>query len=345
LSDDAMVETPSDPDSDVPQLSVDDLTPADQAAGKDPPAVVNTGKAAGAAGFDSWKVALSEWIAALGSAQNPPFYKGATFPDAEWSRLLRVFTVSAALVAVITVTGDSVPDLAAKSGTAIPTHAFLSAVTLFACYGAVYSVYSWIFGVRVTARQTLFCFALVLTPWLPIFALLKFYGGGLGITWFVLMWCLVLHVVQLSARAISIVSGASVPRVVLSFLVGVGLAILAVMSQAPVEVSTKTTVTASSTTVGATEVFTAKIAKVVSGGGIPTGTVKFLGQNGITYKEDALVGADGVATFSTIITRPGPYCVQAEYSGDAKDAASTSPIVAFDILDTPTAVTSPEHVR
>ena len=341
MSDDAVVETPADPDSNDQQPPADDPAPADQPGGKNPPAAGHTGKPAATAGFDTWKVALSEWISALGSAQNPPFYKGATFPDEEWPRLLRVFTVSTALAAVITVTGNSVPDLAGKSGTAAPTHAFLSFITLFACYGAIYSVYSWIFGVRVTARQTLFCFALVLTPWLPLCALLKFYGGGLGITWLVLIWCLVLHVGQLIARAISIVSGASVFRVVLSFLLGAGLAILAVVSQAPVEVPTKTTVTASSATAGAPEVFTAK---VVSSGGTPTGSVKFLGPNGITYGE-ARVGADGVATFSTIIAHAGPYCVQVEYSGDPRDVASTSTILAFNVLDAPTTAASPQPAK
>lgn len=338
MSDDTVAEAPADPDSNDPQSPADNPAPTDQPGGKNPSASGHSGKTGAAAGFDTWKIALSEWISALGSAQNPPFYKGATFPDEEWARLLRVFTVSTALAAVITVTGDSVPDLAAKSGVAAPTHAFLSAITLFTCYGAVYSVYSRIFGVRVTARQTLFCFALVLTPWLPVFALLKFYGGGLGITWLVLVWGLALHVVQLTARAISIVSGVSVFRVFLSFLLGASLAILAVVSQTPIEVSTKTTVTASSATAGAPEVFTAK---VVSSGGTPTGSVKFLGPNGITYGE-APVGADGVAAFSTIIANAGPYCVQVEYSGDPRDAASTSKILAFDVLDAPTPAASPE---
>ena len=258
--------------------------------------------------------------------------------------MLRVFTVSTALAAVITVTSDTLPGLAAKSGTVAPTHEFLSAITLFACYGAVYSVYSPIFGVRVTARQTLFCFALVLVPWLPVFALLKYYGGDLGVAWFFLFWG--------PDFAFGAVDGQShqhrvrsleVPRLSvfrarcrLGHFSGFGASVR-------VEVRTETIVTASSATVGTPEVFTAKVT-VISGSGTPTGSVKFLGADGITYYENAPLDANGTARFSTIIAR-GASCVQAQYSGDSRAAPSTSTIRAFSVLDAPATPALPEPAK
>jgi hypothetical protein len=176
---------------------------------------------------EKWQVALSEWIAALGTPQNPPFSPGATFPDSEWGRVVRVFTVSTALAGVITIAGNAVPNLVAS---VIPDHKVLSALTLFACFGAVYSVYSWMFGVHINTRQVFFCFSLVITPWFPVYALIKATGGNLGVVWFVLLWGLSLHIFFLIARAISIVAKAGMFRVFLSLLAGALLAVAAVFT-------------------------------------------------------------------------------------------------------------------
>lgn len=176
--------------------------------------------------------ALDEWLAGMNGPQNPPFCLNAKFPDSEWGHFFRIFAVSTALAGTIAVARSYVPKLFAP---VLPDAQSLKALTIFACFGVIYSLYSRIFGVSITVRQALFCFALILTPWLPLYALIRTMGGNLGIVWFLAIGALGVYVFSLTARAIHIVSGAHILRVILSLLLGLALAVTAVVTYIPVQ--------------------------------------------------------------------------------------------------------------
>ena len=75
MSDDTVEGTPADPNSDDRQPPANDPAPPDQPTGRNAPAAGRSEKPV-TAGFDTWKVALSDWISALGSPQDPPFSPG-----------------------------------------------------------------------------------------------------------------------------------------------------------------------------------------------------------------------------------------------------------------------------
>jgi hypothetical protein len=176
--------------------------------------------------------ALNEWVAGMGGPQDPPFYFGSKFPDSEWNRFFRVFAVSTALAGTVAVARDFAPKLLEP---VIPDGRSLGVLTVFACFGVVYRLYSKLFGISITIRQSLFCFMLITTPWFPLYVLLKTNGANLGIVWFLLMPGLGVYVFFLLARAIHIVSGASMVRVALSLLLAVVLAFAAFATHVPAQ--------------------------------------------------------------------------------------------------------------
>jgi hypothetical protein len=172
--------------------------------------------------------ALSEWVTGISPPQDPPFARGTRFPDSEWNHFFRVFSVSTALSGTV-FAGHAI---ATKNfGVPIPSTESLKALVMFAFFGLIYSLYSRLFGVAISLRQSLFCLALVITPWLPIYLLLKALGASLGAMWLFLAVGLAIYVLGLIARAIHMVTGVPPLRVVLSLLFGLVLAIFAAMTR------------------------------------------------------------------------------------------------------------------
>lgn len=173
-------------------------------------------------------MALNEWVDGLNGPRYPLFSPGADFPDSEWAHFFRLFTVSTTLAGAVAAVRGLVPDLLRSVR---PDGPSLGVVTIFACCGVFYSLYAKAFGVSITIRQSLFSFALVTTPWLPIYALLKANGGNLGVLWFFALPGLGIYVFILVARAIRIVSGASRIRVIVSLLAPLPLVMVALLPQ------------------------------------------------------------------------------------------------------------------
>jgi hypothetical protein len=169
-------------------------------------------------------MALNDWLAGLAGPQPPTFVRDATFPDEEWARFFRIFAVSTVLVGAITAAVKFAPQLLQQVA---PDNRSLGALTIFACCAVFYSLYARALGIIISIRQSLFCFALTLTPWYPLYMLIQANGGNLGIMWFVLEGYLALHVFILVARAVKIVSGAPYVRVITSLLVAILFASLA----------------------------------------------------------------------------------------------------------------------
>lgn len=169
-------------------------------------------------------MALNDWLAGLGGPQAPTFVHAAAFPDEEWARFFRMFTVSTVLIGAITAAVKFAPQLFQQVG---PDNRSLGVLTVFVCCAVFYSLYARIFGITISIRQSLFCFALTLTPWYPLYVLIQANGGNLGILWFVLQGYVALHVFILVVRAVRIVSGASPLRVVASLFAAIILASLA----------------------------------------------------------------------------------------------------------------------
>lgn len=172
--------------------------------------------------------ALNDWVAGMSGPQDPPFHLRANFPDSEWGRFFRIFAVSTALAGTVAIARNIAPNLLAP---VLPDGRSLGVLTIFTCFGVIYSLYSRLFGITITIRQSLFCFALIVTPWFPLYVLLKATGSNLGIVWFLLMPGLAVYVFFLTARAIHIVSGAHMVRVTLSLLLAVVLAVIAAITR------------------------------------------------------------------------------------------------------------------
>jgi hypothetical protein len=173
-------------------------------------------------------MALNEWIAGVSPPQDPPFCRGAAFPDAEWSHFFRIFSVSTALAGTVVAGTFALPQLI---GSVVPNAHSMKALVVFAFFAMFYSIYSRMFGIAITFRQSFFCFALVITPWFPFYILLKALGANLGVVWLLLMPGLWTYVFILVTRAIQIVSGARTVQVVLSLLLALVLAAVAFFSQ------------------------------------------------------------------------------------------------------------------
>jgi hypothetical protein len=173
-------------------------------------------------------MALDEWIAGVSAPQDPPFCRGAAFPDPEWSHFFRIFSISTALAGTVVAGRFALPQLI---GSVVPDAHSLKALVVFAFFAMFYSIYSRMFGIAITFRQSFFCFALVITPWFPFYILLKALGANLGVVWLFLMLGLWTYVFVLVSRAIQIVSGARPVRVVLSLLFALVLAAVAFFSR------------------------------------------------------------------------------------------------------------------
>jgi hypothetical protein len=84
---------------------------------------------------------------------------------------------------------------------------------------------------------------------------------------------------------------------------------------------------------GGSATFSASVAATPlagQGGETPTGTVAFLA--GSTLLGTGLVGADGIARFSTTSLPQGPLSLSATYAGDGRHDPSTSPPIDLDVL-------------
>jgi hypothetical protein len=176
------------------------------------------------AGYAQIIAALNAWISGLSGVRDPPFHAGAKFPDSEWTNFFRLLAVSTALAGASAIARNFAPDVFKPS---LDGKSFY-VITVFTCFGVIYSILSFFFGIRISVRQSLFCFALVCTPWFPFFILLKTAGPALGLDWFILLGGLSLYVFILLVRAIHTVSTAAHWRIVLSLLLGLALAALAV---------------------------------------------------------------------------------------------------------------------
>ena len=99
-----------------------------------------------------------------------------------------------------------------------------------------------------------------------------------------------------------------------------------VFSETVNQASTTTTLTptANPSTTGQDVIFTADVAAVAPGGGVPNGSVTFY--NGTTALSTATLNA-GVAIYSTSSSTLGSYSIKAEYSGNTDYVGSTSPAV------------------
>ena len=173
-------------------------------------------------------MALSEWVAGINPPQDPPFTAGTSFPDSEWSHFFRIFSVATALSGAVFAGNLVAPELL---GSVVPNGQSLKALVLFGFFGLVYSLYSRLFGVSIAFRQSLFCLALILTPWIPFYVLLKSLGATLGVVWLFLTVSLAIYVLTLVARAIHIVTGAHTFRVMLSLMFALLLAFTAILSR------------------------------------------------------------------------------------------------------------------
>jgi hypothetical protein len=170
--------------------------------------------------------ALNIWINALAGPQNPPFFLNAPFPDREWTHLFQLLAVATTFAGASALAGNISPTLFHPS----VDSKSLSAITYFGCFAVLYSLYASAFGIVISIRQSLFCFGLITTPWFPIFILLKAAGWHLGLLWLVFFYVLVTHVLILIVRAIHIVSGAALFKVIGSIVVAAGLATVAVLT-------------------------------------------------------------------------------------------------------------------
>lgn len=176
------------------------------------------------AAFSQVIAALNVWVTGLSGISDPPFHRDAAFPDSEWTHFFRLLAVSTALAGASALAQNIAPTVFQPS----MDGRSLAVLTVFACFGVIYNIYSRFFGIRITVRQSIFCFALVGTPWFPFFILLKTAGPNLGVDWFILLAGLCLYVFVLLVRAIRIVTGAGSVRIVFSLLLGVALAGLAI---------------------------------------------------------------------------------------------------------------------
>jgi hypothetical protein len=167
---------------------------------------------------------------------DPPFSQGTIFPDSEWSRFFRVFSITTAMSATVLVgtsmfkISDSKDKMTQVLGAALPSGASLAAICSFGLCALVYCFVARIFEIHVTFRQAMFCFALVITPSVPFFLLVKVCGASLGLVWFLIIWGLPVYELFLIVKAIQIVSGASSRRVTFSLLPMIALAIIAMIS-------------------------------------------------------------------------------------------------------------------
>jgi len=173
-------------------------------------------------------IALDEWVVGINGPRAPTFCAHAQFPDSEWGHFFRICSVSTALAATVGLATHYAPHILAP---VLPDQHALEALTVFACFSVAYSLYSKLFGISISVRQSLFCFALTTTPWLPAYILLRSLGGNLGLVWFLLMPGLGFYVLYLCARAISIVSGAKMPKTIGSLLFAVALACAAIFTR------------------------------------------------------------------------------------------------------------------
>jgi hypothetical protein len=134
-----------------------------------------------------------------------------------------MFTITALLVTAISAAVTFAPNLLNRVG---PSQDSLRVLTVFTCCAVFYSLYARTFRISITIRQALFCFALTITPWYPLYVLIQANGGNLGVLWYLLQGYLALHVFVLVVRAVKIVSGAPYGQVVVSLMFAVLLASL-----------------------------------------------------------------------------------------------------------------------
>jgi len=168
--------------------------------------------------------ALDEWLDSLAGPRNPPFQCGADFKN-EWGRLFRLLSISVALTGALLGI-----DKLVLSGSSLALAPAFKIVAGFGLAAVLYSIYGCVFGMRVSPRQAFFCFALILLPWVPVFAAVKVAGPHLNF-WFLAIVSYVLYVYLfiLVGKGLSKITGAHLLRASLSLVPGITLIILSIL--------------------------------------------------------------------------------------------------------------------
>src|SRR5216684_8731461 len=111
---------------------------------------------------------LDEWLQLLTGLKGPLCSNGDIF-DNIWPRFFRLLSISVGIAAA--VAGLSIVFFGKTIGIpTIPPALTLKIIGFFALGATVYSIYARMFGIRITPRQSFFCFGFVLIPWFPIIA-------------------------------------------------------------------------------------------------------------------------------------------------------------------------------
>jgi hypothetical protein len=167
---------------------------------------------------------LSLWLDLLQGPKCPPFGPNTAF-DGEEKRFWGVLFISAVL------TGFSVvldPAHLAENFSLTPAARYCIAGT--AAFAILYCLgFSRLFGIKITIKQAFFVFGFLTIPWIPVFSFVVFFGNHftkLSPIFVVMAYLFPIYVVWSLARGISIVSGRTTIRAIMSLclLVGCGVA-------------------------------------------------------------------------------------------------------------------------
>lgn len=151
------------------------------------------------------------WLDLLQGPKDPPFAKHTNF-EKEVKSFWQVFFISAVL------TGFSVVLKTDEKFSLSPVASYcICGIVVFAilyCLGM-----SLFFRINISIRQTFFIFGFLLLPWIPIFSFIRFAAfrfGPLAPLFLVMLWVLPWYIVWSIAKGISIISGSSRLRCLLS---------------------------------------------------------------------------------------------------------------------------------
>jgi len=168
---------------------------------------------------------FDEWLDSLSSSGTDVFRPQTTFQNDEISRLLRVLSFSAALTAATVAIGSlkatTASSLLSDANSLLSNSTCLKIAVEFVYVGLFYRVYSRLFKIRLSLRQSFFCFALVLIPWIPVISALKVVGDQTNALAFeACTYGIFLYLPWAVSRAIALVAEVSKLRALASVLFG-----------------------------------------------------------------------------------------------------------------------------